>query len=126
MNQTLLIKRLESGPRHAIREEPGNPSRPRLARLSLSGSNIGCPKDVLQVTPAEDQHVVKALPSERPLPALGERFAFGARTGVFTTVRPSVRKTSSKGQLGISIPDEQVNVIEVRILPGPPAVGGGS
>ena len=50
----------------------------------------------MQMTPAEDQHVVEALASNGANPTFRERVALGARTGVVTTLRPSVRKTSSK------------------------------
>jgi len=54
-------------------------------------------QDVLQVTPAEintwSRHSRRTVPTQRSANA----FALGARTGVFTTRRPSVRKTSSNG-----------------------------
>jgi hypothetical protein len=54
-------------------------------------------EDSLQVTAAEDEDVVEALPATEPTHRSGKAFAFGARTGVFATVSPSVRRTSSKG-----------------------------
>ena len=46
-------------------------------------------ENALQVSPADHEDVVQAHRSAKA-------FALGARTGVFTTVRPSVRRTSSK------------------------------
>jgi hypothetical protein len=47
-------------------------------------------QDTLQMAPAEDQHVVDALPSYGTYPSLRERVALGARRGVLTTRRLSV------------------------------------
>ena len=49
------------------------------------------------MTPAEDEDVIEALSPDGADPAFGECVRPRRTDGVFTTVRPSVRKTSSKG-----------------------------
>src|ERR687898_896648 len=56
------------------------------------------------------RHSRRALPTQRSANA----FAFGARIGVLTTSRPSVRKTSSEGstELRVSVPKQDMFVVE--------------
>jgi hypothetical protein len=56
-------------------------------------------------------NVVDALPSYGAYPSLRERVALGARTGVFTTRRLSVRKTSS------NVPEKLASRSRSRMCP---------
>ena len=80
-------------------------------------------QDVLQVTPAEDQHLVEALSSNGADPTLRERVCPGCPDGRLHDAEALGTEdlVERPGELGVPVPDEELVLIEAsgdRQIPG--------